>query len=298
MACILAAFADGAQSEIERSEIKRIISRFTIEGMDLAGAYQQALAGNISAAELAKQIASQNGRWLAYEMAVCVCNVDGSLTGAEQRFLDDLRQAFELDAGPATNFRANAADLQAAPFAVPPIIAGHGKREEEIDEIILNRSILAGALELMPQTLATMAIVPVQMRLVYQIGKRYSYDLDWAHAKEFLATVGIGLTSQAVEGYLTRFVRSAAKRYTGKMLSGLLTQAAESALAFGTTYAIGQAAKSYYSSGRTLSAAQLQNVFGTMLRQGRDMREQYAGQILDRSRSLNIGEVIPLLKSA
>ena len=48
-------------------------------------------------------------------------------------------------------------------------------REVELDRMILNTAILNGALEIMPHTLATMAIIPVQMRMVYQIGKRQGY---------------------------------------------------------------------------------------------------------------------------
>src|SRR6266566_5256826 len=48
----------------------------------------------------------------------------------------------------------------------------------ERDRMILNTAILNGALEIMPHTLATMAIIPVQMRMVYQIGKRRGYELD------------------------------------------------------------------------------------------------------------------------
>jgi hypothetical protein len=37
------------------------------------------------------------------------------------------------------------------------------------------------------------------MRLVYRIGQAYGYELDSGHVKDFLATVGVGLTSQYLE---------------------------------------------------------------------------------------------------
>jgi uncharacterized protein (DUF697 family) len=49
--------------------------------------------------------------------------------------------------------------------------------------MILNSAILNGALEIMPHTLATMAIVPLQMRMVYHIGKSYGFELDSGMSK-------------------------------------------------------------------------------------------------------------------
>ena len=44
-----------------------------------------------------------------------------------------------------------------------------------------------------------MAIVPMQMKMVYRIGQSYGFELDRAHAGEFLATAGVGMASQFVE---------------------------------------------------------------------------------------------------
>jgi uncharacterized protein (DUF697 family) len=76
-----------------------------------------------------------------------------------------------------------------ATAAVPPILDAN--RDAELDKMILNAANLNGALEIMPHTLATMAIVPLQMRLVYRIGNAYGYELDRGHIKDFLATVAL-----------------------------------------------------------------------------------------------------------
>ena len=39
-----------------------------------------------------------------------------------------------------------------------------------IDSMMLKYVILNGALELLPQPIATMAIIPLQMKMVYRIG--------------------------------------------------------------------------------------------------------------------------------
>ena len=171
-------------------------------------------------------------------------------------------------------------------------------RDAELDKMILNAAILNGALEIMPHTLATMAIVPLQMRLVYRIGKAYGYELDRGHIKDFLATVGVGMASQVVEGFAQQLIGGFARRLTGGFLGGLTGQAAGSAFAFASTYALGQVAKKYYAGDRTLSAAQLKDVFSTMFANGRSLQSQYTGNILQRSRQVNVAELVPLVTNA
>src|SRR5580658_5083787 len=179
-------------------------------------------------------------------------------------------------------------------LAPPPILDAH--RDEELERIIMNAAILNGALEIMPHTLATMAIVPLQMRLVYRIGHAYGYELDRGHIKDFLATVGVGLTSQVVEGITRQVIGGFARRLTGGFLGGLVAEATGSAFAFASTYAIGHVANRYYASGRTLSGAQLKDVFAAMLAHGRFMQGNYTGDILQRSRQINVSELLPLAK--
>jgi len=295
--CILAAFADGTQAEVERAQIERIVRGFSGEQLDLVGAYQEVLEGKVSLAELAAQLSGPAARALAYEMAVCVCYADGVLQDPEARFLADLRQALRLETPAAEAHRQTAQALVAQPLAgpAPPVI--DTAREADLDHTILNAAILNGALEIMPHTLATMAIIPLQMRMVYQIGKRYGYELDRGHITDFLATVGIGLTSQVFEGFTRRLVGDLARGLTGRLLGGLAGQAAGSAFAFATTYALGQVARRYYASGRTLSTAQLKEAFASMLSEARSLQGRYAGDITQRASQVSVSELAGLVKS-
>ncbi len=294
--CILAAFADGAQHEAERSRIERIVNGFSGENLDLAAAYQEVLGGKISLAQVAAQLQSPAAKALAYEMAVCVCHADGTLKDPEARFLADLRQALQLDTSAADSHRQSAQAIMAQPLAAgPPPLLDAG-REAELDHLILNAAILNGALEIMPHTLATMAIVPLQMRMVYQVGKRYGYDLDQGHIRDFLATVGVGLTSQVFEGFTRRVVGGLARGLAGGLLGGLVGQAAGSAFAFATTYALGQLARRYYASGRTLTTQQLKDVFSSLLDEARSMQGRFSGDIAQKSRQVNLSELLPLTR--
>lgn len=294
--CILAALADGAQNELERARILTILSGLAEAEVDLTSSYQDALSGKLSLASTAAELQSTSAQAVGYEMAVCVCNADGALNESERRFLSELRAALQLDSSSGVDYQqtAQAIALQPVNQSIPPVIDANW--EAELDQIVLNAAILNGALELMPQTLATMAILPLQMRMVYRIGNRYGFELDRGHITEFLATVGIGLTSQVFEGFARKLLGGFTRKLAGGLLGGLAGQVTGSAFSFATTYALGQVARKYYASGRRLDAAQLKDVFTAMLREGRSVQDRYAGDIAARSRQVNVTELLPLIK--
>lgn len=293
--CILAAFSDGAQDEVERAQIERIVNGFPEEHMDLVSAYQDVIGGKLDLPQVAAQLQSPAARALAYEMAVCVCQADGPLKDQEKEFLAALRQALQLaKASPDSQPAPPLAEEPPGGSAPPP--ANDAAREAEVDQLILNAAILNGALEIMPHTMATMAIVPLQMRMVYRIGKTYGFELDRGHITDFLATVGIGLTSQVFEGFTRRLIGGFSRGLAGGLLGGLVGEAAGSAFGFATTYALGQVAKKYYASGRTLSTEQLKEAFSSTLANARSLQGRYAGDISRKSSQVNLAELLPLAR--
>jgi uncharacterized protein (DUF697 family)/tellurite resistance protein len=294
--CVLAAFADGSQSETERTRIEQIVNGFSGEGLDLASVYQDVLGGKFTLATGASQLQSPAARSLAYEMAVCVCNVDGTGNDAEKKFLSDLHQALQLETSATASHQQTAQAFGAAPPVISTPTVSDQNREAEVDKMILNAAIMNGALEIMPHTLATMAIVPLQMRLVYKVGHAYGFELDAGHIKDFLATVGVGLTSQVFEGFTRQLMSGFSRRLVGGFLGGMLGEATGSAVAFASTYALGHVAKKYYASGRTLSTSQLKDVFSEMLQNGRSMQGRYSGDIMQQSRKVNVTDLLPLAR--
>jgi uncharacterized protein (DUF697 family)/tellurite resistance protein len=296
--CILAAFADGAQDEAERDRIQRIMGGFSEAHLDLASAYQDVLGGKLTLADATSRLQSPAAKALAYEMAVCVCHADGVLKDTEKDFLANLAKALGLETA-STDMEAHQQTAQALAVQplnapAPPVI--DSARETELDRLILDAAILNGALELMPHTLATMAIVPLQMRMVYRIGNQYGYNLDRGHIKDFLATAGVGLTSQVVEGYAQRLLGGFARGLAGRLIGGLAGEVTGSAFGFATTYALGQAARRYYAGGRTMDAAQLKDVFSSLLGEARSMQGRYAGDIATRARQVNMASLLPLTR--
>lgn len=169
--------------------------------------------------------------------------------------------------------------------------------DAEMDRTILNAAILNGALELLPDSLATMAIIPLQMKLVYRIGKSYGYELDSGHVREFLATAGVGLTSQYLEQAATRLVGGLLRKVGGRMLGGLGRQATSSAMSFASTWALGQVARRYYGGGRTLDSAQMKDAFNGLLGQAKQLQTQYLPQIQDQARTLDVQKVLASIRA-
>lgn len=305
---LCAAFADGSKHDRERAQIRRLAESLAGESgaPDLPRLVQDVLLKKNTLAEAVAALGEPAQRQLAYEMAVCVCDADGRQSEVERRFLAELKQGLRLDAARATEFERQADSVvelaeAAAPASVPaqaatpaptavsastPAPAGG---EAELDKSILNYALMNGALELLPQSWASMAIIPLQIKMVYAIGKAYGADdLDQGHIREFIATVGVGLTSQ----YLEQFGR----KLLGGLFGGLGRAATGVAFSFATTYALGQVAKRYYAGGRVMSTALLRETFEQLLAPARQLQSQYLPQIRQQAESLDLGRVMELVR--
>jgi uncharacterized protein (DUF697 family) len=168
---------------------------------------------------------------------------------------------------------------------------------EAIDKMVINYSILNGALELLPHSLATVAIVPLQMRMVYRIGYRYGYTLDRGHIRDFLATAGVGLAAQAVEGMARRFIGGLAGQLLGGVGRTVVGAGTGAAFAFAGTYAVGQLANRYYAGGRKMDTAVLRDTYARLLAEGKTLFGQHAGAVQSRACTLNPSDVIDLVRN-
>lgn len=312
---MLAAFADGTKADREREEVRRVAQSLAGE-LNLAEIYQDVLLKRVDVATVSGQLASPELRQLAFELAVGVCDADGLRNDAETRFLAELGQALGLSQPQMAEPAATADALATVPLdeivgaapavAAPAALAAAGatkvtldaQAEAELDKSILNYSILNGALELLPQSMASMAIIPLQMKMVYRIGKRYGYELDRGHIKDFLATVGVGLTGQYLEEIGRKLIGGLFGSVAGRMMGGLARGATGVAFSFATTYALGQVARRYYAGGRTMSTELLKDTFTQMLAQARGMQAQYQPQIEQQARTVDVNRIVQMVRGA
>ncbi len=314
---LMAAFADGHQDAREREHVRRIAESLSREaGADFIALYQDVLLRRVKLEDATAALDAPELRQLAYETAVGVCDADGHHSADETAFLERLAALLGLDAGRAhalvdeADALADApvngalpplpADLPAPPAAAVPADAPGAAAtpdQAELDRMILNAAILNGALELLPQSLASWAIIPLQTRLVYRVGKAHGYELDRGHITDFLATIGVGLTSQYVEQFGRKLVGGLLGKVLGKTGRAIGSAATGSAFSFATTWALGQVAKRYYGGGRTLDSASLKQMFAGLADQARGLQSRYQPQIAERARTLDLQQLTAQLRA-
>lgn len=307
---LFAAFADGVKDEREREAVRRIADSLSGErgAPDLARRYQDVLLKRVTLAGVAGSLAADEHRHLAYEMAVCVCDADGRQSDAERRFLSELQGLLGLAAGEAASLSRDADEVAeawvepatAAAAAGAPAAARQagGPEAAEVDRTVLNYAILAGALELLPQSWASMAIIPLQLKLVHRVGELHGVSLDQGHVKEFLAAAGVGLTSQYLEQFGRKLIGGLLGKVAGKTFGKVGRAATGMAFSFATTYALGQVARRYYAGGRQMSSDLLQQTFQGLLGPAKEMQAKYLPQIEQTASGLDAQRVMSLLRGS
>ena len=330
--CLLAAFADGRKDDAERERLSGIFTGLDAEFSPQR--VQRVLMGQADVQAEAERLTTPAARTLAYEMAVAVCDADGQADAAEQVFLDRLRAALALDGAAADRIdadgRALAAPLGGAddpaatstlPAAVPPVATSAvspaapaspaaDASDSDLDGMILRYAVLNGGLELLPQTLATLAIVPMQTKMVYRVGLHYGHELGPGHVKELLATVGLGLTSQVVESYARGLFGGLAGGALGKALGGkkkgkkagkkakkVAAAATGAAFSFAATYALGQVANAYYGGGRQLGTADLRGLFDRQVERGQALYQTHRPAIEQQAQTLDLQTILAQVRA-
>ena len=249
------------------------------------------------------QLQSTEARTLAYEIAVGVCEADGLRNEAETRFLAQLGNALGLAQPAIAGVAATADALATAPLfdssAPGAVVAAAASIDAaEMDSIIIKAAVINGALELLPQSLASMAIIPLQMRLVYRIGKAHGYELDRDQVKDLLATLGVGITGQYLEQVGRRLIGGLLGGIAGGLIGSVARGTTGVAFSFATTYAIGEVARRYYAGGRTMNAELLKRAFGDLLQQGRTLQARYVQQIEQQARSIDVTRLVQFVRWA
>lgn len=287
---LLAAAADGTQSVREQTELRDVVAGGA--PVDFDALSRQLAAGQLTLSKVAPQLSTDAGRHRAYEAAVLVCNADGPANPAEQKFLAELQSALGLSTAALAPLHQGTQALAAAATSAPALTP---TAAASLDDTILTQAKLTGALEILPDRLASLAILPLQLRLVYQVGQAYGQALDANQVKDLAGTLGIGAAAQLVEGVVRKVLGGLAGGLLGGMLGGATGLAAGAAVSFASTYALGHVAKQYYAQGRTLSADDLRTLFSRFQDEAKSLLPKVQGQIQSLSTTLNVQDVVKQL---
>lgn len=274
---MLAARADGATDSAEQAAVDAVVTR--MGSPDVSRLAEQVTGGRLRAADLAAKLSDDEARQTAYQGALAICNADGPANPAELAFLEELRDALGID--------APIAEVHAGPPPAGPL-----------DDFILQQAILTGALEILPDQLATFAILPLQLRLVYQIGQRHGQKLDVNQVKDLAATLGLGVAAQSVEGVVMNLVGGLARGLLGGLAAGATRVATGAVISFSATYALGHVADQYYAQGRRLSRNDLLALFDRFKQEAGTIYPRVQSQIQTKAGTLNLQSLLAGLRRA
>lgn len=309
---LLAGFADGNKTDAERAELRRIADSLGAQqaALNMPQLMQDVLLKRLSLADAVAALKAPEQRQLAYELAVCMCDADGEQSAAERQFLASLRtqlaaQGTTVDTAFEAQADALAHETDTLPAAVPATVATAAvaagaalpaAQRAELEKSIYKRALLCGALELLPQSWASMAIIPLQVKLVHGIGQAHGHQLDATMVKEFIATAGVGMTGQYLEQFGRKLVGGLLGKVLGGVGRGVGSLGTGMAMSFATTYALGHLALRYYGGGRQMSTALLQQTYQDLLGNARQVQQQALPEIQQQARSLNAQQVLEMVR--
>jgi uncharacterized protein (DUF697 family)/tellurite resistance protein len=284
---LMAALADGQQSDAETASLAAVAKEF---GEDL---FSEVASGDVTLESQVALLTTPEAKQQALETAIAVCHADGTTNEAENEFLYKLRSALQLpsDAGQLQLEQANnmATTSVSSPLTdVSSITDG----ADPLENLILSHSVIAGALQLLPQGLANLAVLPVQTKMVYQIAEKYGHKPNRENITDLLAIVGVGIASQVVGGIARGLLRGVAGRFMG----GVAGTAADAAVSFGTTFALGGVAKKYYEQDRKINTDDIKKVFAERLEQGKSLYSNYSAQVSDKAKTLSSSDITAMLR--
>ena len=289
---LMAALADGAATPEEEAQLREATNRLGIRDAD--GLTQAARTGHLGLSEVVNSLSDDAARAYAYELALVVCNAGGPANAKEQAFLNELRRALGLGVTAVAQLEKDAVALASA----GPTTSGSSTSgaDSDLEQMILQQAMLAGAVELLPDRLANLVILPLQLRLVYQIGRKYGQQLDANQIKDLAGTLGIGAAAQALEGVVSKLVRGVAGGLLGGIIGGAGGIAAGAAVTFSATYALGHVAQRYYAQNRTLSAADLRELFQKFQEDARGIFPRVQNEIQSRAKTLNLPNLLAAIR--
>lgn len=292
-----AALADGNRNATELAQITAAASRLGLP--NAAAVVERAASAPEDVRALATSLSSEDARRAAYEIAVAVCNADGVADAKEIAFLQQLSST--LNTGAATgemSVIASVATLtgQVMPPPVPGTATSQPPAAGELDAMILDQAILTAALEILPDRLSNMAILPLQLRMVYTIGQKYGQTLDASQVKDLAATFGIGVAAQFMESIVRKTLGGLAGGLLGGLIGGAGGLAAGATVSFAATYALGHAAQQYYAQGRSLSTADMKALFTRFQKEAETVFPKVQDRVQSVAKGTNLQSVLGTLR--
>ena len=293
---LLSACADPVNDVSAQSQLRRVAEILSdAAGENLAVTLREILLRRLTLAQIAAPLQRPELKLLAYQVAVCICNADSAHSDPEHAFLEHLRVTLALDVRTARSFEREAdaiigVPLQADPSRVPPASA-HPIDAATLARIVDDYAVLTGALAARAEPLALLAAIPLQMKMIYRIGKAFGHEPDRGQIKALMSTVGVEPVSQYVEACGKLILAGALDRPRTQIEPSMEPSAA----CFAQTYALGHVAIRVHGDG--VSDVQLlhEDYAGAYV-EGRTGFSARTDNVLARARQTEVNDLFNLVK--
>ncbi|MEP6762838.1 MAG: hypothetical protein ABJB66_00945 [Gemmatimonadaceae bacterium] len=277
----LAALADGNNDAQEQASIASIATRLGLS----TDVMQRAASGQLTVAQLAPSLLSDESRQAAYDAALAVVHGDGEPGASERAFLTMLGNVLHISA-----------ENSVSPVVVTTPLSPGAAVPSDMDNHILDQAILSAALEFLPDRLANMAILPLQMRLVYVIGQKHGQQLDAKQIADLAGVFGIGAVAQVFEKVVRKTLGGVVGGLLGGLFGGATGFAAGATVTFASTYALGHAAEQYYAQNRTLSVPDMKVLFTRFQNEATAMYPRVQDRIQQRASGTSLANVVQSIR--
>ncbi|MBI1784051.1 hypothetical protein HYR69_02820 [Candidatus Sumerlaeota bacterium] len=235
------------------------------------------------------ELTGEETRRQAFQMAVSVCYVDGAPNADEEKFIERLQSLLKISSEDAKFAFLAAKEFSeiSVESAVPP-----PEGEADPEAMILSASIFAAALNLLPEAVAGLGAIPLQLRMVRRIGLIHKYELDLNHIRWIMVACGLGLAAQLIETYAWGLLgESAVKRKSSRRSPPSSDQ-----VAFAATHALGKLASAYYAASRKISAGDLKALFSSNFEKAEKLSSKHESEIKAMARTLKIEKLADMIQ--
>lgn len=295
---LMAACADPVGGISEQAQLRQVAENLSAPaGENLALTLREILLQRLKLEQLVGALLRPELKLVAYELAVCICNADSAHSDPEHAFLERLRVALALDVRTARSFEREAdaitgVPLQGDPSRVP-LAAAHPVDEALLDRVVDDSSVLTAALAARAEPLALLATIPLDMKLIYRLGKHYGHELDRGQVRSWMSAIGVEPVSQYVYSCGLLILAGAMDRPRSPLPPSV--EAAE--VCFARTFALGHVARKFHAHPQDESdLAHLQEGYAQAHREGRRHFESRWKDVMDRARQTAMNDLLTLVK--
>jgi uncharacterized protein (DUF697 family) len=262
---ICMANADGTLRPEERFELEDALAGVELpDGLTL----QKLLGEKNDLAALASEVSSAEARDSIYAAVFAMAHVDRDFGAAEQRLLEQLREAWNIHPDEERHL-AKVLDAHHDTEPEPQTGAALDPKvaDAAVQKTILRYSLITALTGALPIPLVpSLIIVPLQVKLVHQIARGMNQPIDKNTVQLMFETLGVGSGLQLAVYELC------------KLIPGL-GSAVGATGAFASTYGLGQVAVVYYKGGGTASMESLKPVYERERKSGRVEYEKHKAAI-------------------